>query len=571
MPLFGARDVVSFPPGSNSTDTVINNIHLNLTTLDHWNYTLFSNGTLSNGSWCLLTFHNYTPTYLFPNGTFLNATWCWSPTEPIGVRAGVAIGYAVLFGIALVLTLVNLNKHGKLHLPAEKRFFPIGRRWQWYWASWVCATALISLLTSVDVDRYFLPELPIILTSFFWYLMQIGAMAVVWEAVRHWGSWMERQFIDPDPFSLREDDRRSKVEFYLPLLFYLFLWLVCLPSQRAHMFNTDNPALQNFFMIVPRNWTAIQHQRYPQQIIDEAAPTATDARFKTAAFLLVVCWLITAFSLRHSIKYYCPRNRGVMNRIKGFFRYMPFRFMLIVPLAAVIPAYQALVAWHFDYSPLKVTGLKAAIYAGGYTPALLILFVQIIIGFFNANEDLELKRQRRVRGQELDREMGIVHKPSWWSRINGENMDPNASMRDRLLRNVREINGTKAAPQATVDAPADGPNQPVEMTPVSPSLTSPHATTPPALYTGRSERRRQERAMEAATGVLFPSAAHDRAAAARRREELMMDGPPPPSYTDTVHNQRRNTQPPNVARSLSGQSEGSTNQPPQQIRSMLDV
>ncbi len=329
-------------------------------------------------------------------------------------------------------------------------------------------------------------------------------------------------------------------------------------------------------MIVPRNWTAIEHQRYPEQIVDEAAPTATDARFKAAAFLLVGCWLITVFSLRHSIKYYCPRNRGIVNRIRGFFRYMPFRFMLLVPLAAVIPAYQALVAWRFDYSPLKVSGVKAAIYAGGYTPTLLILYVQIIIGFFNPNEDLELKRQRRVRSQSIDQEIGIVHKPSWWRRNNRENMDANEHMRDQLLRNVREINGNKTAAPTTLasaDPAADEATGPVEMTPVSPSLASRPGTTPGAtppiagLYTGRSERRRQERAMEAASGLLFPNTAQDAAAAAaRRREELMMDGPPPPAYTDGS-----NGSPSTVTRSRSGQSEESTNQPPQQIRSMLDV
>jgi hypothetical protein len=227
MSLLQVRDAVAFPGGSNSSDTVIDNVHFNLTTLNFWNYTLYSNGTLSNGSWCLLTFPPYTPPLLLENGTFINATWCYSPVKGIQHRAAIAIGYAVVFGIALVLTLVSLNKHARLYLPAEKRFYPIGRRWQWYWAIWVCATALISLLTCIDVDRYFLPELPIILTSFFWYLMQIGAIAVVWEAVRHWGSWMERQFTDPDPFALRDGDWRSKVEFWLPLWFYLFLWLVC--------------------------------------------------------------------------------------------------------------------------------------------------------------------------------------------------------------------------------------------------------------------------------------------------------------------------------------------------------
>jgi len=562
MSLLSAREALQFPPGSgnNLTDTVIGGVHFNLTTLKFWNYTLYSNGSLSNGSWCILAFEPYTPSYVLPNGTFLNVSSCWSPTEPIGLRGGIAIGYAVLFGIVLVLTVVDLNKHGKLHLPAEKRFYPIGRRWQWYWGAFVCATAMISLLVSVDVDRYFLPEIPIILTSFFWYLMQIGAIALVWEAVRHWGSWMERQFIDPDPFSLKLDDRRAKVELYVPLVFYLFLWL-------------------NFFMIVPRNWSPIELQRYPQQTIDQAAPSATDARFKAAAFLLAVCWLITTFSLRHSIKYYCPRNRGVFNRIIGFVRYTPLRFMLILPLAAAVVAYQALVAFYFEYSPLKVGGLDAAIYAGGYTPSLLIVCVQALFGFFNPNEDLELQRQRRVRTQALDREMGIVHKPSWWARVNGEHMDPNEGMRERLMRNVREIHGTKPPGSATANGGAahtEGVDVPVEMTPVSPSpLVSPRVTSPPLEpYSGRSERRRQERATELAAGLLFPEAAQNSAAtAARRRAELMTDGPPPPSYTETVRSTHAtlNHPPPNVARSLSGQSEGSTNQPPQQIRSMLDV
>lgn len=580
--LLDARDLVAFPGGNNATDTLIGNVHFNLTTLQHWNYTLYSNGTLSNDSSCFLVFPPYTPALVLANGTFINVTECWSPTQPIGVRGGVAIAYAVLFGIALVLTLVNLNKHGRLHLPVEKRFFPIGRRWQWYWSSWVCATAVISLLTCVDVDRYYLPELPIVLTSFFWFLMQWGAMAVVWEAVRHWGSWMERQYIDPDPFVLRNDDNRSKIEFYLPLIFYLFLWLVCciwFSQWRTEVSCSNLVCLQNFFMIVPRSWTGIEMQRYPQQVLDRAVPTATDARFKTAAFLLAICWLITAFSLRHSIKYYCPRNRGVFNRIRGFIRYTPLRFMLILPLAAVIPVYQALVAWYFDWSPLKVGGLLPAIYAGGYTPTLLILYIQAVFGFFNPNEDLELQRQRRVRGQELDREMGIVHKPSWWRRINGEHLDPNESMRDRLARNVRELHGTKPATDSTAAAvgpPTGAPPDTVEMTPVSPRSPAASGVTSPPLspYSGRSERRRQERNMELAAGVLFPEAVERNAvAAAQRREELMMDGPPPPSYTEAVERTGtgRNALAPGVARSISAESSISTNQPPQQIRSMLDV
>lgn len=226
MPFFHARDLVAFPGGDNSSDTVINNVHYNKTTLDHFNYTLYSNGTMSNGSSCILTFEPWAPTLLYPNGTFVNRTSCYSPIDPIGERAKIAMGLAVAYGVALFGVLLCLSKHGKLHLPTERRFYPIGRRWQWYWAIFTCATAMISLFVTIDVDRYYLPQLPIVLTSFFWYLMQMGAMAAAWEAVRHWGSWMERQFVDPDPFILPQDDRRSMFEFWIPLGWYFFLWMV---------------------------------------------------------------------------------------------------------------------------------------------------------------------------------------------------------------------------------------------------------------------------------------------------------------------------------------------------------
>ncbi|KAK4224283.1 hypothetical protein QBC38DRAFT_485761 [Podospora fimiseda] len=550
-----ARDVIPFPGGDNSSDTILGGVHFNLTTLEHWNYTLYSNNTVSNGSWCYLTFERWTADLLLENGTWVNGTKCWSPIDPIGVRAGVGIGFSVLFGLSLVLTLVAL-----------------GRRWQWYWAIWTIATALISLLTVMDVDRYYLPELPIILTSFFWFLMQMGAMAIVWEAVRHWGSWMERQFIDPDPYALREDDTRSQIEFYLPLVYYLFWWL-------------------NFFLIVPRSWTAIQHQRYPEQIINDAAPTATSARFKAAAFMLVICWFLTLASLRTSIKYYRPRNRGIINRVIGFIKFTPMRFKILLPLAAAVPAFQALVAWHFDFSPLKVEGNLPAIYAGGYLPSLLIIYVQAIFGFLNPNEDKELQHQRQERTLQLNNEMGIVPKPTWWKRINGEMVNPNESMRDALVRNVREIQGNKPRPTNPDAIPGgDGGvnNQvrDVEMSPL-PSPTyrqqqTPSPTIPSPAYNGKSERRRQERAMQAAAGMLFPQSSSEQASeAARRRAELVMDGPPPPPppppavavvintppppYPDSTTQERR------PSMQTTGSAATSTNQPPQRIRSMLDV
>jgi hypothetical protein len=223
---FNARDVLAFPSGDNSSDTIISSKHFNLTTLVHWNYTYYSNQTISNGSNCFLFFEPYTPPQLLQNGTFLNTTTCYSPIKPIRARAAIGLVYTGLFSIGIIFTFVNLRKHGKLLLPASKRFVAIGRRWQWYWMLAVGALALVSTITGVDVDRYYLPELPIVLSCFFWFLMLPATMAVVWESVRHWGSWQERQVVDRDPFILRQDDQRAKVEFYLPLIFYFFFCMV---------------------------------------------------------------------------------------------------------------------------------------------------------------------------------------------------------------------------------------------------------------------------------------------------------------------------------------------------------
>jgi hypothetical protein len=66
-----ARDLPIWPPGENATDTVIGNVHFNVTTLNHWNYTLYEgNWTLSNWSRCYLVDQPYTPPLLLENGTF---------------------------------------------------------------------------------------------------------------------------------------------------------------------------------------------------------------------------------------------------------------------------------------------------------------------------------------------------------------------------------------------------------------------------------------------------------------------------------------------------------------------
>jgi hypothetical protein len=214
-----------FPPGDNSSDTLISGVHFNLTTLNYWKFTYYSNGTISNGSSCFLAFEPYTP-QLLSNGTFLNATSCYSPINPMHTRAKVGLFFACFFALSIMFTMINLRKHGKLFLPREKPFHAIGRRWQWCWMLVVAAFGIISAFTGVDVDRYYVSEIPTVLTNFFWFLMLPTTMCVVWESVKHWGRWQERQLADPDPFTLRQDHRRNKVEFWIPLVFYLFVGMV---------------------------------------------------------------------------------------------------------------------------------------------------------------------------------------------------------------------------------------------------------------------------------------------------------------------------------------------------------
>ncbi|KAM3463616.1 hypothetical protein MY5147_009638 [Beauveria neobassiana] len=332
-----ARDQLAWPDaGNGNNETILGGVRFPLSTLDHFNYTYYSNGTMSNGSNCYLTFRPYQPVELFPNGTFLNSTSCYHAVDNISTRGYVGIGFAVAYGIALVLTVTVLTKHGKQYLPKTKRFFPIGRRWQWYWACFVCACALISLFINVDVDRYRVQELPIVVMVFFWFLLCQGTTALVWESVRHWGSWQERQFVDPNPFVLREDDRRSKIEFWLPIWFYFWTWL-------------------NFFLVVPRNWSFVEKQRSPEQTAAVAIPSALSGRFKAG---------------------------------------------LIV--------YQIFMSFNWELSLMRFHGVIPVQFGWGFGPSLAIMLVQIIYGYASPNEDKDLIRQRRERGEIIDRELGLA-------------------------------------------------------------------------------------------------------------------------------------------------------------------
>lgn len=216
---------------------------------------------------------------------------------------------------------------------------------------------------------------------------------------------------------------------------------------------------------------------------------------------------------------------------------------------------------------------------------MIILLVQIIAGLVNPNEDKELIRQRRVRGAEHDRELGIAQKPAWWKRNEHE------TMRERIARNVREVGGGRATAtniEGMIEnrtrevAPASNIEMGEMANPVSTAGTRP-AVTPLA---GTSSRIRSDLTMQQVAGLLFPGAENTGMTPERLSERtsyLSESGPPPPPYTG-IHGQQRGRprsietvgngaphRPTTAERSASATTTHSVAGPPQQIKSMLDV
>jgi hypothetical protein len=125
----------------------------------------------------------------------------------------------------------------------------------------------------------------------------------------------------------------------------------------------------------------------------------------------------------------------------GFFRYTPVKFLLTIPLALVVVAYEAYIAFTWSKSPLNAHGDIVYIYGWGWAPIALIVLIYEIAGYIDPNEDRDLIRQRRIRGAGIDAEMGYTKKPHWWSRLHG---DVNLNVHDAIAKNVREVGGGTA-------------------------------------------------------------------------------------------------------------------------------
>ena len=239
------------------------------------------------------------------------------------------------------------------------------------------------------------------------------------------GSWQERQLCDIDAFSFPQHDYRSRKEFYMPLVFYVFDWLT-------------------FFVTIPRSWTAVQRQGSQYQIQHAARPAATDIRFKIGAIFALNAWCLVLYSLHHNIKCYRLRPYGSALTLVGFLQQAPVKYLLTVPLAALHVAYAVAAAWAWSISPLNISAPVGLLYGFGYGPILLIMVIYNIYGYLESNEDRALIAQRIERERATDAALGVgkaSKKPPWWSKINGSGRSHGETSEQRLRALTTEIGG----------------------------------------------------------------------------------------------------------------------------------
>ncbi|SZE99628.1 unnamed protein product [Blumeria hordei] len=353
-PAIQSKEFFSIQASENFSDDLIRETHWNLSMLNQMNYTLYSNHTLSNESRCILIFETKIPE-LLPNGTFINGISCYSPFRPIRARAKIGLVFACFFAFSIIYTIVNLRKLAKRSSPSHQKSDVLGARFQWYWALIATSCALTSSIADVDVDRYYLPELPLVLSSIFWHLTVLASICIIWESIRHWGSVLKKRTEDANYSSFDTSPRKYHIEVLFPVLFYF-------------------PICLNFLMVFPRRWTNIELQRSPSQTYLRARPFATDIRFKIGAFSLVASWCVICLflNLLHQqlkLGIHNP-DHGLQNR-----QLIPPRLIILISLSLIMVTYNTVCAFNFTISPMNVHCDLGFMYGLGWGVVALILII----------------------------------------------------------------------------------------------------------------------------------------------------------------------------------------------------
>ncbi|KAL1975601.1 hypothetical protein VTN31DRAFT_3993 [Thermomyces dupontii] len=166
------RAIIPFPDIDSNTDTLaLNGVVLhNISTFQRLNYTLYTNLTLSNdqtGDCWLAGLDGISPPVLLPTGNkteLINGTSCFTPVRGLQQHGMLGIVLAMLFVLALLCTVHNLRRHARRKLAqAGNGGSSSSSRRQWFWLLLVAACGMVSGFMAIDVDRYYLPGLPLVL------------------------------------------------------------------------------------------------------------------------------------------------------------------------------------------------------------------------------------------------------------------------------------------------------------------------------------------------------------------------------------------------------------------------
>ena len=361
------------------------NITTNTTLLDafaKWNYTLSpTNGTLSNGSNCILAFYPYfndsALTISSENGTILSAAACDSPILAIGPRAGVSIAFAVLCIATIPLTFINLRKHGLALLPRTKRISQIGRRVQYYWLFLTAVTGGIAGFFGIDVDRDYQQGVALAVHGIFWAANGACLLASQWECVRNYGAHAEHVVRERNP-SLTDHEIQQRFHgwfaYYAPIPFYLF-------------------ALLYFLISAFSPWGAI---------MDLDAAAATSSSRKAAAVFGLVAWawtLIWASIVAHTY----PSMVNLR---------LPTICLVVSLLMLLIRQVYIIVATCIYSASTYIPSTVALPYFGvfGMLTTLLAICAIEVMGWRTENEDKDIIRAQKEVERERNEEVAALRK-----------------------------------------------------------------------------------------------------------------------------------------------------------------
>jgi hypothetical protein len=191
-------------------------------------------------------------------------------------------------------------------------------------------------------------------------------------------------------------------------------------------------------MIIPRPWTPLEKQNSISQQEDIAKPSGTDVRQKAGGIMAACAFLVICFSLHHSLKHYKPRASGLWNKINSFCHYCPTKIFLSLVVLAIRVAYAIASAWIWDISIFKYDVDIGWPFGLGFGSTIVIMVILEIFGAIEENEDRVILSQRRERGRDADRELGLVKKPNWWSKSQG---DSHLNDEERLKALATEVGG----------------------------------------------------------------------------------------------------------------------------------